>query len=930
MIKVEAPSVQDEAEAVALRRSVRDLAALAALPAIWIASDLRGGLQNLAEVLCAALRADFVFIRTRPSPGNVVEAAAQCSLRAQGGFVDEARRRLAQHLDLDGNEFDRTLPSSDGAGPLRIAYSHVAMQGQVVGVVIAAARAESDAREHERLLLHTGAGQVAILLQRHAIESAREIEARKLQEQARLLEGLNRVGTALVAELDLEKIVQRVTDVGREITGAGFGAFFYNRQNERGEYYTLYTLSGAPREAFAKFPMPRNTAIFNPTFKGEGVVRMGDVRKDPRFGKNAPHHGMPAGHLPVVSYLAVPVKSRTGQVLGGLFYGHPEPDVFTAEAETGLVSLASQAAIAIDNANLYAALQNELERAKRAEEATRRLALIVQSSDDAIIAKDLEGIVTSWNPGAARMFGHSEQEMIGQPIYRLIPPDRHHEEAEILTKILRGERVDHFETVRRAKDGRLVDVSLTISPLKLADGEIVGVSIIARDVTEKRRIESQQHALHELADTVNRAAALPAIYEAALRTIRRFHGADRVSILLYDSSGVMRFVAWDGLSDGYRSAVEGHSPWKRDDPDPKPICLDDVTQVELSSELRTVIEREGIKSLAFIPLTYEKRLLGKFMVYFNTMHRFTPDELRPIETVASQVAFAIERRKSAEQLEALVAERTASLQKAIEQMEEFSYSVSHDLRAPLRSMSGYARALLDDYADKLGDEATEYLRRIERAGMRMDRLTQDILTYSRISRTVTPPEAVALEPLVSEIVQQFRQDAPHATFEIAAPLPAVLGNEPMVTQIVSNLLGNAVKFVAAGVAPKVRVRAETRGEMVRVWFEDNGIGIAPEHQNRIWRVFERVHATSDYGGTGIGLAIVRKAAEKMKGAAGVESDGTNGSRFWVELSPALSAMSSVKTRPTSPSGMIVFSKPVRNEDGTKDAAAAAMSSENKR
>lgn len=882
MIKVE-PSFTEE-EVIGLRRTVRDLAALAALPAIWISSDLKSGLQNLAEVMSAAVRARFVFIRVRPASGEVVDVAAQNSLRAQSGFGDEVRHHLTRHLDLDGTEFSETIPSPDGASELRVSHSHVAMHGRVCGVVIACMPAETSVRDHERLLLHTGAAQVAILLQRHAIENIRQSEARKLQDQARLLEGLNHVGTALVAELDLEKIVQRVTDVGREITGAAFGAFFYNLKNERGESYTLYTPSGAPREAFAKFPMPRNTAVFNPTFRGEGVVRMGDVRKDPRFGKNAPHHGMPHGHLPVVSYLAVPVKSRTGEVLGGLFYGHPEPDVFTGEAETGLVALASQAAIAIDNANLYAALQKELEHSKQADQASRRLALIVQSSDDAIVAKDLNGTITSWNPGAERIFGYSADEVVGRSILVIIPPDRHHEETEILGKMRRGERVEHYETVRRAKDGRLIDVSLTISPLKLANGEIVGVSKIARDITEKRRVESQQRALHELADTVNRAAALPAIYEAALRAIRRFHGADRAAILLYDSGGVMRFVAWDGLSDGYRNAVEGHSPWKRDEPDPKPVWIDDIAKVDLEPALRVVIEREGIKALAFIPLTYEKRLLGKFMVYFDREHSFVPEELRPIETVASQVAFAIERRKSAEELESLVAERTASLQKAIEQMEEFSYSVSHDLRSPVRAMRGYAEAVLADYGPRLDDEGRELLGRIQRNGFRMDRLIQDLLTYSRLARRQMTMEPVSVDRLVREIIQHYPEMSPEvATIEIVGALPDVLAHEPSLTQVISNLLSNAVKFVASGTRPHVKIEAETISDRARLWVQDNGIGIPPEFQHRLFGLFERGHPDQKYEGTGIGLAIVRKAVERMNGAVGVVSDSSNGTRFWIDL-----------------------------------------------
>jgi signal transduction histidine kinase/ActR/RegA family two-component response regulator len=173
------------------------------------------------------------------------------------------------------------------------------------------------------------------------------------------------------AELDLEKIVQAVTDASTRLSGAEFGAFFYNVTDERGESYRLYTLSGAPRAAFEKFGLPRNTAVFHPTFTGEGVVRSPDITKDPRYGKMAPHHGMPEGHLPVRSYLATPVIARSGEVIGGLFFGHPDADVFTERAEHLVVGVAAQAAVAMDNARLFEAAQRELASRERAEAALR-------------------------------------------------------------------------------------------------------------------------------------------------------------------------------------------------------------------------------------------------------------------------------------------------------------------------------------------------------------------------------------------------------------------------------------------------------------------------------------------------------------------------------------------------------------------------------
>lgn len=195
-----------------------------------------------------------------------------------------------------------------------------------------------------------------------ASKIARDITRQKEQEEqirehTKRMELINEVGKKIVANLDEDKILQMVTDATTELSGASFGAFFYNKVDAKGEAYMLFAMSGANREHFEKFGMPRNTAVFAPTFSGEGIVRSDDITKDPRYGKNSPHKGMPKGHLPVVSYLAVPVLSHTGMVIGGLFFGHPEPAKFKVDHELLVTALASQAAIALDNAKLYAEVQ---------------------------------------------------------------------------------------------------------------------------------------------------------------------------------------------------------------------------------------------------------------------------------------------------------------------------------------------------------------------------------------------------------------------------------------------------------------------------------------------------------------------------------------------------------------------------------------------
>jgi signal transduction histidine kinase/PAS domain-containing protein/ActR/RegA family two-component response regulator len=211
-----------------------------------------------------------------------------------------------------------------------------------------------------------------IFIQGHDVTEQHETE-NAIRAESRKLDVLNRTGAALAAELDVDKVVQIATDACTEIVDAEFGAFFYNVINDKGESYMLYAISGVSKEHFDKFPMPRNTAVFEPTFKGTGVVRSDDIRKDPRYGKNEPHYGMPKGHLPVRSYLAVPVTSRSGDVIGGLFFGHAEPAKFIDEHEELLVGIAGQAATAIDNARLYQAAEREVAERRRAEEALQVL-----------------------------------------------------------------------------------------------------------------------------------------------------------------------------------------------------------------------------------------------------------------------------------------------------------------------------------------------------------------------------------------------------------------------------------------------------------------------------------------------------------------------------------------------------------------------------
>jgi signal transduction histidine kinase len=236
-------------------------------------------------------------------------------------------------------------------------------------------------------------------------------------------------------------------------------------------------------------------------------------------------------------------------------------------------------------------------------------------------------------------------------------------------------------------------------------------------------------------------------------------------------------------------------------------------------------------------------------------------------------------------LEAQVADRTAKLRQMLEELESFSYSVSHDLRAPLRVLDGYARALSEDYEGKLDSTAQHYLSKISSTAQRMDRLTQDILAYSRVSRMELLLQPVSLDIVVHDVIEQYPSlSAAKDSFHVGANLGMVIGHVPSLMQCLSNLLENALKFAAPDRPTRIEIRTERLGDRVRVIVQDNGTGIDPTQRGRIFGLFERV-ASKDIPGTGIGLAIVKKAVERMGGTVGVESAPVHGTIFWFELNP---------------------------------------------
>jgi PAS domain S-box-containing protein len=253
-------------------------------------------------------------------------------------------------------------------------------------------------------------------------------------------------------------------------------------------------------------------------------------------------------------------------------------------------------------------------------------------------------------------------------------------------------------------------------------------------------------------------------------------------------------------------------------------------------------------------------------------------QLRQAEALLSQKALHLEK---------LVQERTARLAEMVGELEAFSYSMVHDLRAPLRAMDGFAKLLEEEFGNEVGERGKDYMRRIVASAKRLDELIQDALNYSKIAGGQLRTEPVDTEKLLREIIDTYPNLRAHReNILIESPLPQVIGNSALLTQCIANLLDNGVKFVLPGKTVEIKIWAETKRDCVRLNFHDNGIGIQPNARDRIFQMFERLHGPQQYEGTGIGLAIVRKGVERMGGKTGVDSTVGEGSCFWIELSPA--------------------------------------------
>ena len=683
----------------------------------------------------------------------------------------------------------------------------------------------------------------------------------------------------------------------------------------------------------------------------------------------------------------------------------------------------------------YMAIRADITERKRAEEARGWLAAIVESSEDAIISKTLEGVITAWNRGAEKTFGYSSSEAIGKPMLMLIPPERVDEESDILDRIRHGESVKHFETVRVRKDGTRVDVSAAISPIRNGNGAIVGASKIARDITARKgaeeRLAGQAEELSRQAEELTRSQQ--ALEEQA-RMLKLVLDSMGEGLIAADHNG--RFLLWNDsanrlmgrgaanvpteqwtphykvfLPDGITPypaqnlplvrALRGESVQaelivERDEPESR-VCLEVTTRPVKDAEgqlcggvavLRDITERkraETVLATQAEELVLSRRALetqqlmlqsvldsmaeglvatdehGKFIIWNPaaakivglgpsnlaseewTSHYglYLPDTITPfppeqnpllhaiqgtastaemfvrnpkldtgvwIESSASPlrdkegvlrggvVAFRDitqrktderEIRKLNEELEERVAQRTAQLATANHELEAFTYSVSHDLRAPLRNIGGFSRILIEDFGPTMDPEARHHLQRIEEGTHSMGLLVDELLNLARVGRHTVNLQVTSLNTLIEEVVSLLQPEAEGraVTWKISS-LPLVNCDSVLIKQVFQNLIANALKFTRPRERAIIEISHREKNGQIVIEVRDNGVGFNMKYMDKLFGVFQRLHRAEDFEGTGIGLATAHRILHKHGERIWAEAELDKGSAFFFTLAVA--------------------------------------------
>lgn len=493
---------------------------------------------------------------------------------------------------------------------------------------------------------------------------------------------------------------------------------------------------------------------------------------------------------------------------------------------------------------------------KNIEEQRALYEFIINSSDDAIISKDLDGIITSWNKGAEKIFGYTANEVIGKHISLIIPEHRINEDVFMLNRIKQGFRVNHYETERITKDGRLIYISQLVSPILDSRGKIIGASKISRDITGQKAMKDKLIESESIYHAI--AANLPGSIVTVVDRNRRF--------ILAEGQGMATF--------GYTAA-----------------SFVGKKEVEvLTDEEYEHIREFREKAFAGVATARYLKLDNR---YYHIQYIPLRNEMNEVYAVMTLTLDVTDVKKAEEEIKALneslerkVAERTLQLEDANRELEAFSYSVSHDLRAPLRIINGYADILHDEYANELDAEGKRIISVIMNNTHQMGILIDALLNLSRLGRKELSMRDTDMNKILSVVIDDEMTHCDSRVQFIKNNIGHSVCDETLIRYVWGNLISNAVKYSANVNQPVVEIGNEKKGNETIYWVKDNGIGFDMAYGHKLFGVFQRLHKKTEFEGTGIGLALVQRIISRHGGRVWADAEVGKGATFYFSL-PAL-------------------------------------------
>lgn len=489
---------------------------------------------------------------------------------------------------------------------------------------------------------------------------------------------------------------------------------------------------------------------------------------------------------------------------------------------------------------------------KHAEEQMKRLADIVDSSDDAIIGEDLNGTILTWNKGAEKIYGYSAREMVGKPIFDLVPPSEHHKISKLIEKVKNGSKVAHYEAQRIKKDETIIDILVTLSPIKNVDGEITGISSIVRDITERKKAErALAESEEKLNTTIESSPDSITVTDLNLNII----SCNQATVAMYGVSSKDEIIGLNALE-----------------------LVDPKDQPLLAEATKKVLSENRSANLELNLFTRKNDRFFPAEISGNIVRNAEGD---PVGFVS--ITKDITERKNAEkERETLIGE----LERSNKELQQFAYIASHDLQEPLRTISSFTQLLARRYKCQIDKDADEFIDFIVDGTNRMQAMIKDLLQYSRVQTRGEEFKPTDVQNALDKALFNLKITIDENNAEITHDkLPVVIADEKQLIQLFQNLIGNAIKFKKQDEVPKIHVlsRKDKENNECILGVSDNGIGMDQQYAGRIFELFQRLHTRDEYRGTGIGLAVAKKIVERHGGKIWVESEPDIGSTFYFTI-----------------------------------------------